>query len=52
MLKFKDDYTTLTATFEDFILFIQLLMICINGLSLYAFPKGGMCILQRCLILK
>lgn len=25
-----------------FCLFIQLLMICINGLSLYAFPKGGM----------
>ena len=43
MLKFQNDYTTLIATFKDFIcLFIQLLMICTsNAVSSYRAKLGA-----------
>lgn len=53
MLKFQDDYTTLIATFEDFIFwFLQWSMIYISSLFLRLFRKGEMSLLQKCLIPK
>ena len=49
MLKFQDDYTTLIATFEDFILLVYTIMdTCTNSLSLLLFHKEEMWITQKC----
>lgn len=49
MLKFQDDYTTIIATFEDFICsFILLLMTCTISLFPLPFHKDEMWILLKC----